>query len=88
MEKIKLSLTDFVDISLRSGLRKITNIKYIKKRDEYSPVTDFYKQLREHIIEIHEEGVSKNSLFPANKLTTNIRKVSNYDILLKGYKKF
>lgn len=49
---IEISLTDFVDFVCKSGSAKLTQVKKVKYRDDYSPATDFYKALREGIIQI------------------------------------
>lgn len=54
--KIEISLTDFVDFVCKSGTAKLTKVRQIKERDDYSPKTDFYKALREGVIENHETG--------------------------------
>lgn len=72
---INLSLTDFVDISSKVGMSKITNLVKIKNRPPYSPAIDYYKQLRDHIIEIHKGDLNKNSFLPAEQLTHNEKNI-------------
>lgn len=59
MSKIVLSLTDVVDVVLKSGVSKATKVEQIKKRAPYSPSSDYYKPLREAIIQAHQNGFTK-----------------------------
>jgi len=61
-KKIELSLTDFVDFVCKSGSTKLTKVKQIKNREDYSPATDFYKALREGIQDIHRKNGKKKEL--------------------------
>lgn len=85
---IKLSLTDFVDISSKVGTSKITNIGKVKNRPPYSPATDYYKRLRDHFINLHKNNYDKNSILPTSVITQNINKQQNYNEIIDGYKKF
>ncbi len=85
---IKISLTDFIDFVSRAGKSKQTKVKQIKERDPYHPVTDFYKPLREGIIDIHRTGGTKPDLDGLLKGLTDEKKKRNYPIAIAGYKKF
>lgn len=88
IKRIEISLTDFVDFVCKAGSSKLTKVKQIKSRGDYSPATDFYKALREGIIKNHENGGGKKEL---NKITDSItdpKKIKNYNEALNGYKKF
>ena len=52
----RISLTDFVDIVARVGMQKITKITEIKHREPYSPQTDYWRIVREHIVNNHING--------------------------------
>jgi hypothetical protein len=84
----RVSLTDFVDVVSRVGMQKITKISEIKHREPYTPQTDYWKQLREHIIENHSGGGNKANLLSANQITQNQDKQLNYSAAIKGYRKF
>lgn len=86
--KISISLTDFIDFVCKSGGTKLTKVKQIKNRDDYSPATDFYKTLREGIIKIHKNDDSKNKLDELVNNLTDGKKVKNYPLAISGYKKF
>jgi hypothetical protein len=85
---IEISLTDFVDFVCKAGSSKLTKVKQIKGRDEYSPVTDFYKALREGIISNHEDGGTKKELNDILSRLSDPKKSKNYSEAVEGYKKF
>ncbi len=87
-KKIEISLTDFIDFVSKSGSPKQTKVREIKTRKPYSPAIDFYKPFRDGIIEYHVQKKKKCEL---DKIVSNLndkRKVSNYSIIIQGYKKF
>lgn len=85
---IDISLTDFIDFVSKAGGSKLTKVRQIKNRDEYHPATDFYKTLRDGVVDIHKNGLDKSEL---NKLLvglTDEKKKKNYPDAINGYKKF
>jgi hypothetical protein len=48
---IDITLTDLFNIVQSTGMTKLSKIRKIKTR-EYSPASDYYKSLREAIIEV------------------------------------
>lgn len=82
-----LTLGDFVDVVSKSGSPKATKVKEIKHRPPYSPATDFYKGLREGIVETHQAGKSKANLHLIAHLAS-ARKQANYQAAIAGYKKW
>jgi hypothetical protein len=87
-KKIELSLTDFVDFVCKSGSTKLTKVKQIKNREDYSPATDFYKALREGIQEIHRNNGKKKELKSILDSVSDSKKIKNYTESIEGYKKF
>ena len=87
MPRPSISLTDFIDVVLKSGIPKATKVKQIKRRRKYTPGGDFYKRLRERIIEVHTDGLDKKSLEQTLKIAHPTRK-GHYKEALKGYKKW
>lgn len=85
---IEISLTDFIDFVGKSGTARITKVKQIKTRDEYHPASDFYKPLREGIIELHEQDGKKAGLDALLAGLTDEKKMKNYPAAVEGYKKF
>lgn len=85
---ITVSLTDFIDFVNKSGNSKMTKVKQVKYRNTYHPASDFYKALREEIIEIHKNKGDKKSLDNLLQKLTDLKKKVNYPISIDGYKKF
>lgn len=85
---ISVSLTDFIDFVNKSGSSKMTKVKQVKYRDTYHPASDFYKALREEIIEIHKNNGDKKALDNLLHKLTDLKKKVNYPISIDGYKKF
>jgi hypothetical protein len=83
-----LSLTDFVDVVSKAGSPKATKVSQIKNREKYSPATDFYKTLREGIVNIHESDSSKAALKEILGGLTDKKKIANYPSAIDGYKKW
>lgn len=86
--KMEISLTDFVDFVCKAGSAKLTKVKQIKNREEYSPATDFYKALREGIIKNHQNDADKSELKKIIKSIVDPKKVKNYTEAINGYIKF
>lgn len=85
---ISISLTDFIDFVNKSGNSKMTKVKQVKYRNTYHPASDFYKALREEIIETHKNNGDKKSLDKLMQKLTDLKKKINYPISIDGYKKF
>ena len=60
----KISLTTFADIVSLSGIPKSTKTRSAleQMREEYKPSTDYYRQVRESIINLHERNHPKEHL--------------------------
>lgn len=84
----RISLTDFVDIVSAAGTPKATKVRKIQTRPEYHPAFDYYKKIRERIIEIHSTGLPKSSLNDAHKLATDPKKKPHYTNIASCYKKW
>ena len=84
----KITLTDFVDVVTRSGPAKITKIAQIKDRPTYSPQADFYKAVRECIIEMHEKNLPKSHLEDILGKLKDAKKITNYPDIAAGYTKW
>lgn len=87
-ENVQISLTDFIDYVSKVGTTKFTKVKEIKNRDPYHPAFDFWKPLREKIIEIHKENKNKNLLDEVINGLTDKSKVNLYPNLITQYKSF
>jgi hypothetical protein len=75
-------------LSARQGSSKLTKVRQIKSRDEYSPATDFYKALREGIVSNHQNDGQKKDLNDILDAITDNKKIKNYGVAVDGYKKF
>ena len=84
----QISLTDFVDIVSTSGTPKATKVKIVKQRPEYSPMTDFYRRIREFIIETHRENYEKEHMDECLVGLTDKKKETAYPTIVFGYKKW
>ncbi|MEP7219222.1 MAG: hypothetical protein ABI876_09910, partial [Bacteroidota bacterium] len=84
----QISLTDFVDIVSKAGRPKATKVLQVKDRPDYEPAFDFYKPLRDHIVETHRAGYDKKSISNVITGLTDPKKVKSYPDLVAGYKKW
>jgi hypothetical protein len=85
---IQISLTDFVDFASKSGSPKQTKVQQLKNREAYHPAMDFWKPLREKIIEMHQNSENKTVLDDLMDEALHKTKLENYPDAIKGYKKF
>ena len=51
-----VSLTYFLDFVSKAGSPKLTVVRDFKTKDPYDPRTDYWKKLRDAIIEFHRTG--------------------------------
>ena len=85
----KISLTDFVDFVVKSGTPKLTKVRQLKNRGEYSPATDFWRPLRKAIIDFHKKGdQNKKYLDKILRDLNDEKKKNRYPEAIIGYKKF
>ncbi|MBC8279484.1 MAG: hypothetical protein H8E48_01740 [Chloroflexi bacterium] len=86
---IDVSLTDFVDFLSRTGSAKVSKVKEIKSRGKYNPTHDFWRILREGIVD-HGRN-SKSSKLDMNELMSKVVSASKIDLFpsrIEGYNKF
>ena len=93
MSNIKISMTPFVDFVVASGTRKLTAVKQAKVQYQaaYDPATDFYKPLRECIIDAAQQNLNgKETLDSVRSILVNLsaRKAASYQECGVGYKKW
>jgi len=86
--KIIISITDFIGFVNKSGGSKLTKVRQLKRREAYHPSKDFYKLLREEIVELHQESKDLNILDDLLKRLTDNKKINSYPSVITGYKKF
>ena len=86
---IEISLTDFVDFVAKSGTPRLTHVRNIKSRGTYDPAEDFWRAMRNRIVEFHRTGGTDKKVL--KKLALNqadSRKTHNYSKAAMGYSKF
>jgi hypothetical protein len=79
-----VSLTTFVDFVSKAGTPKATVVRNWKEKDEYQVASDFYKQLREAIIEYHKVRTPLDAVLRY----CHRKKVVHYQAAITGYKKW
>lgn len=87
-EKIEISLTDFVGFVNKMGNAKLNHVKTIKDRPQYEPYMDFYKAIREAIINLHKRKQENKFLDSILKDLTDSKKKKCYPEIITGYKNF
>ncbi len=85
---INISLTDFIDYVSKIGTSKFTVVNKIHSRDVYQPAFDFWKPLREGIIDFHKLDKDKSELDDILKELTDRKKINRYPLLIESYKTF
>lgn len=85
-----ISLTRFVDFVSTAGTPKLTVVKNTQKQfaDGYHPATDFYKAIRDGIVNMHKSEQPKTALDTVIGALTDKKKLKNYPAIVQGYKKF
>jgi len=83
----RVSLTYFVDFVLKVGTPKLSGVKEFKEH-RYDHLTDFYKPLREAIVDMHEKGKPDRALDEFLGTLTDERKRRIFPGLVEGYRKF
>lgn len=87
---VEISLTEFVDFVIKSGTPKLTEVRKIKRQHDegYHPSRDYWRKLREGIIEYHQRGRDGKFLDAVHSGIRDQNKRTNYPVLVKAYKKF
>jgi hypothetical protein len=83
----RVSLTYFVDFVLKVGTPKLSGVKEFKEH-RYDHLTDFYKPLREAIIDMHEKGKPERALDELVATMTDERKRRIFPGLVESYRKW
>jgi hypothetical protein len=84
---IRVSLTRFVDLIITTGTPRITCVKEIKAGilAGYEPAKDFWKILRDGIIDFHHHALSTDSFNSVIQKTSDLRRLAHYDVAIKLY---
>ena len=85
-----ISLTNFVDFTLKSGSPRLTYIKRAKAlyEDGYSPAFDYWRTLRHAIIEMHSEDLGKRHLDAVRTKLSDTKKIHLYSKCIVTYKRW
>lgn len=85
----EISLTDLVDFVAKSGTPRLTHVRKIKARGDYSPAEDFWRRLRLNIVEHHSTGQpNRDSLDETLENLADPKKRRNYEAAIRSYKSF
>jgi hypothetical protein len=83
----KISLSHFVDFVFKAGTPKLTGVRELKERkDDLS--TDFYRQVREAIVDMHRSGKPTSVLDGFLAAQHDERRRRIYPAILDGYRRF
>ena len=87
---MEVRLTTFMDFVAAEGTAKVTSVREAKAKygQAYSPLTDFYKGVRETIIDLHESSRSKALLDTFLTKVEDGRKQPHYAAVVAGYKRW
>jgi hypothetical protein len=83
----KISLTYFVDFVLKAGTPKLAGVREFKERKD-ELLTDFYKQVREAIVDMHQNSRSDKVLDEFLAAQRDERRRRIYPSIVEGYRKF
>ncbi len=84
----RISLTTFVDFVSKSGTPKITVVRRFKHGAAYRPTFDFYKPVRDAIVDVHEHGKRRKALDAIVAGLQDPRKLAAFTAVVRGHKKF
>ena len=84
---IRVNLTTFLDIASAAGTPKVTAVRRLKERADYSPAHDFWLPLRRAIVEAHrnEDVGVLDRLMPTIR---DKKKLSNYPARIQAHKRW
>jgi hypothetical protein len=86
---LEISLTDFVDFTLKTGSSRVVKVKEIKGRGDYLPAADYWKGFREGVVALHRSGrMSAAALDRLVAGQSNASKARRYADAAAGYKRF
>jgi len=82
-----ITLTQLVDVVSKSGSPKATCVKQIKEQlaSPYDPRNDFYKILREAIVDAHAGGLGKAHISSAASHVADPRRSAQYGPIATAY---
>lgn len=81
----KIFMKEFSDIAVSSGTSKISKIRKEKNKTSYNPARDYYKQIREAIVDSHSKGYGSTYIAKEADGCTNLKRKPNYELIAKLY---
>lgn len=89
MKTPRVSLTTFIDFVNSSGTPKYTRVQEARKQHEegYRPSHDYWKLLRDRIVDLHRSALPKKTLDSVSNLAHESRR-ARYREYVRSYKKF
>lgn len=90
MSEVRVGLTNFVDFVNKTATQKLTVVRKQKKEntEDYEVYADFYKAVREGIVNMHKKGQDKSALDGVLKGLADKRKKKHFAAIITGYKEF
>lgn len=83
----RISLTYFVDFILATGTPKLRGVRdYKERKDELA--SDFYRPIRQAIIQMHRHGLSASTLDEVCRNETDETRKKHYPRVIAGYRTF
>jgi hypothetical protein len=83
----QISLTYFVDFILASGTPKLRGVRDYKERKD-DLASDFYRPIREAIVNMHRNGSSVSTLDDVRRNETDETRKKHYPLVIAGYRSF
>lgn len=83
-----VSLTTFMDFVSKSGSAKLTVVRQWKNKPEYHPARDFYKLVRDTIVEMHRSGGVPGMLAGLLDGLGNQNRLAHYPSVIDGYSRW
>lgn len=81
----EISLTDFVHFVTRTGTSRLSLVRQVRRRGDYDPIRDFWKELREGVVRFHRDGdLDLDGLVAGQPEARR----AHYAEALKGYRRF
>lgn len=84
----KISMSSLADIASNSGLKRQSKVRALKRRGPYSPGIDFYKSLREGLVDVHRGGITKAQLGQLAESQSDPRRSGPYRSAVAAYLKW
>lgn len=85
--KVSIGLTQFLDFTIKGTAAKTNHVRKIKYKSDYHPAFDYWKKLREGIVQFHEQELNFEFFEDLIKEVDD-KKKQNYILAVKQYQKF